>query len=514
MVLALVVGDLHFKKDTPVITDLVIHKILEQVIKIKPDVVILLGDILDTHEKIDMKTLNRTVKFIKHIAGLDIPVIITVGNHERPDGTTFLTEDSSFYALKGFSNIHIADRVLDLKWDIKGNKEKIRFIFVPYVQAGSFHEALDTLEVKVMDPDHRPAAIFCHQEFKGVKIGGYTSKSGDEWPETNPLIISGHIHRYQQPQSNIVYPGTPYQQSYSDDSNKGILVCEFLLGKTPSISFLSLDIRKKKSIKLKPAEVDSFVPPPNCDLQVDIVGTSDEIKVLSSKGVINKMRSKGINVSLSTQQDFNPKNPDNKPYKDLLLDLIKGDTDAESLFNEIFAPVPSTTLQISPNTNLSELIQSAQEVTATKIAPDSNHLLNSLLAQARTAGSFLNITPVNVTAVTNATSSGPTTTPEQSNMQSLFAGFPLAQTERAPLQPAINPEPPAQTMPPPVQPSTAPFASFNQTPNHLLSSQEKPKEPEITQTDLMSSLLSSANAEKNKPSGGLLAALMQDATPK
>lgn len=402
MVVAVVIGDLHFKKDSSTLTDLVIHKITEQIDKVKPDLVVFLGDILDTHERIDMKTQNRAVKFIKAVAAKGITVVVLIGNHERPDGTSYLTEDSSFYSLKGFPGIYIADRVLDLKWEVTGTKDKIRFIFVPYVQTGHFHEALDTLEVKVLDQGNPVSAIFAHQELRGAKVAtAALSKTGDEWPESNPPIFSGHIHTFQQPQNNIVYPGTPYQQSYNDDSDKGILICEFKpfrQGEKPIVNFLPLDIRKKKTFRIRPAEIDSFVAPPNVDVQIDIVGTADEIKDLSSRGIISQLSSRGIvNVSLSTEADFNTRTMSNKSCRDILLEMIKTDSDALEVYGKIFAGQGGSSLTLAPTINLNELVKSAQQVTASNITTNPNGLLSALLAQARTAGTSYG-SPLNMAA--------------------------------------------------------------------------------------------------------------------
>jgi len=375
MVLVVVVGDIHMKKNNSTISDLVIHKITEHITKTQPDFVVLLGDVLDNHEKIDMKTQNRAIRFIRHIASI-CPIIVIIGNHDRPNSSTFLTEDSCFYGLKNQPNIHIADRVLSFKFETNGMKDKrMRFIFVPYVTPGSFHEALDMLDDKVMDD--RPVAIFCHQEFKGAKYGGRVSKRGDEWSKSNPLVISGHIHVFQQPQPNIVYPGTPYQTSYSDDSPKGILIAEFLIGKPPNINFLELEIRKKKIIKLKPHEVSNFVPPPNCDVKVMIEGDLKDIKSIQSTGILKKMIGKGIHVSLDPKTTPNPKNPDNKSFKDLLSDMIKEDKGAIDMYNSIFSQ--EAPKQIGVEMNLTQLLDSAKNVNPTNISKDPNQLLQNLL---------------------------------------------------------------------------------------------------------------------------------------
>lgn len=553
MVLIVAIGDLHFKKDTPAMTDLVIAKITEQVTKIRPDIVVLLGDILDTMEKIDQKTQNKAAKFIKHLASLKsgadefINVVVIIGNHERPDSTNFLTEDSSFYLLKGFPNIHIADRVLSMNWETVGVKEKMRFVFVPYVPPGEFHRALDTLEDKVMDPKCTPYTIFCHQEFRGAQIGRYKSKEGDEWPLENPLIISGHIHTRQQVQPNIFYPGTPYQISFHDNSDKVFVIAEYAVGKSPNVNIVPLDIRRKRIITLTPAEVDSFVPPPNCDVQVDIVGSSAEIKALNATGLIPKMRSRGVTVSLSTKSDKNPLNPDNKPFRELLMDMIKDDIMAINIFNRIFAPPQQQQSKIiGPDIgNLSDLMKSVQLVTASNTAKtlDTSSLMASMLPSNRVGSSApVNIgQPINVGGTTNPTAAQPQSVDLASLFGTSFGGqpaAPLTQLERAPIseptqihmqaipvaeQPPVTFQPAFQNngfqgingLPiigqsggnnnnEPMTPAglRLPVASFVGTP--LPAPTPKVVEPVISNQDFIASLQASAVEKNNQPVGGLL----------
>jgi predicted phosphodiesterase len=374
MVLILAIGDLHFKKDFPHITDLVMTKIKEKIQTLQPDIVVILGDTLDTHEKIDMKTQNKAGRFIKEIAA-ERPVVVLIGNHDRPDSTTYLTEDSCFYLLKGFQNIHIVDRVMSFKFETEGTKEKLRFVFVPYVSPGTFHEALDTLEDKVMID--KPVAIFCHQEFR-------KGHHGDEWAENNPILISGHIHTFSQPQTNIIYPGTPYQISFNDQSAKGILICEFLPGKSPQINFLELNIRKKMTIKIAPKDVANFVPPPNCDVKVVIQGEMSDLKAIRSTGALATMTGRGVNVSLDIQSVNNPGNPDGKCYKDLLLDMLKQDDEAIKVLSEIFSNQNKGIDKYTPVpvTNLVDLLKSAQTLEQSKSTVDTSELFAKLGLQS------------------------------------------------------------------------------------------------------------------------------------
>lgn len=446
MVLALIVGDLHFKRESPQLSDLVIQKIMIEIERCKPEIVVLLGDILDTHDNMHMHTFNRAVRFIKSIAAKQINVFVIMGNHDRPDGTTFLTEESAFYALKGFPFIYIVDRVMDIGWEIEGVKEPLRFIFVPYVPTGTFHEALDTLEVKITE-GVRPACIFAHGEFRGAKIGDAQSKFGDEWKSENPLIITGHLHTAQKVGNNVIYPGTPNQQSSGDLSDKGILAVDFFPGKPPVFNAIKLAIRKKKVVKLKPEMVDSFVPDQDFDIHVDIVGTPTEIKALGDSGAVPKMRSKGVSVSLSIERTPNPANPDNKPLKELIRSMISNDADAIKVYEDIFG---------QRNLNVGQ-----QQVTLSQASLDE--LLKAV--------NSINAQPLNMGA----------------DLQSI-----LKHTERAPTTPVLVPQTPMTLRA--IQPEPTLFTIPSQTP---VVDSKAVQEPKLNVNELTTSLMASADVEKS-----------------
>jgi len=540
MVLVFIIGDLHFKKDDPSLADKLIFKLKEQIDRVNPDLIVFLGDILDTHEKIDMKMQNKAGRFFKELA-VSRPVVILIGNHDRPDGTTYLTEDSCFYLLKGFPNIHVIDHVFSFRFGTDGSNDQLRFVFVPYVPPGTFHEALDTLPEKVMSdkPGSRPTCIFCHQEFRGAHIGKKASTGGDEWPETNPLIISGHIHTFQMVGKNIVYAGTPHQITYGDQSDKGVIIAEFLPNKPPKIEFLKLGIRKKKTIELKPQELNTFVPPNDCDVKVVVQGEMSELKAIQSTGILASMRGKGIHISLDVLSVNNPANPEGKAYKDLLLDMIKSNPEMTGIFHEIVSRTSKTQTLAPTQVSLDELLKSAKNVTATRTVTDASSMLNDILAQNKISNMPSQFQQFNqeTISVIPAPISLPQTrsnsTPVQTNVQNILQQFnsppptfdinalmganiapiPMVQEDKTTIlaQSAIS-----QTGKEDVSrilhtphvhpPKSAHFTQINpttpaikETPFIVFDNATEVKEsPKLTPEQLMASLQSSANAEKQK----------------
>ena len=524
MVLIVSIGDLHFKKETPAITDLVVSKILEKIEIIRPDIVVILGDMLDSHEKIDMLTLIKTTKFMKAITGvkskanLPVAVFMIVGNHERADATTFLTENSSLYTFKDIPNVHVVDRVIPINVEIVNSTETMRFVFVPYVAPGQFHKALDTLEHKITTPGHIPLSIFCHQEFKGCPlIGGRKSRLGDDWDEKLPLCISGHIHSMQRLQSNIIYAGTPYQQSFSDTSKKGIIISEYMPGKSPVVNFLELNIVHKKIVKLSPAELPNFIPEDGVETQVDIVGTDEEIAQLMNSGIITRMKTRNIKICLSTIQPPNPMNPNNKSIRELLIDMIANDPIERSVFSRIFPnlavnkPQPSFIPEVVVP-SLAESMKSASEIGLTqKIDPAAFY---AAIGQNR------------VTSSINAIYAGPLLNQTgKANVQSFESFVPLPAPILGPQIPLSGPTAPVISNAPikPAQENMekqlfGTFTSATASPPAFGMPVSPPPVKTATMstmnnTDLLASLMSSAQTEKNNKPQTLLGVIQGLPTP-
>lgn len=284
--MALVVGDIHFKASNVVETDQLL-KTIKKTLKSKKDeieFVVLLGDILDTFNRTEIDVFNRACDFIQSIAEKK-KVYVIIGNHDRRNNDVFLTDEHFFKSLKDKDNIVIVDEVM----------KEDDFVFVPYVYPGRFEEAL--LTYKEENYLENTKAIFCHQEFKGCKMGFHESQIGDEWSEDNVSVISGHIHEHHFPQSNIVYIPTPYQTSYTDETEKFIALFSFTKKVKRSCKFtkgitfdkLETGIRKKVQIVLSLEDFQEWEWNEENNTRVIIEGDAKIIK-----GFVNEYREKLI----------------------------------------------------------------------------------------------------------------------------------------------------------------------------------------------------------------------------
>lgn len=213
-------GDIHISTKNRLQVDEFEAKVVLVLKEVMPDTIVLLGDILNDHERINSQALNRAIKFIEEMTKI-APTYVLVGNHCMYNNSQFLNSNHWMNCLKkwkpnpGEYPLMIVDKV-------HLNEEK-DIAFVPYVAPGRFLEALHTCLKPPEVEDLR--VIFAHQEFKGCKMGAFVSEIGDEWGDDMPFVVSGHIHENQQV-GEVYYPGSCIQHSQSGSGGCVIAVLQ------------------------------------------------------------------------------------------------------------------------------------------------------------------------------------------------------------------------------------------------------------------------------------------------
>jgi DNA repair exonuclease SbcCD nuclease subunit len=331
----LTIGDCHIKVNNIKETDDMIEKLVALSLKIKPDFIVCLGDILDRHATIHVIPLMRAEKLILSLSQI-APTFLLVGNHDRPNNSNYLTDEHPFNAMKFWKNTYIIDKVESHVFN------GFRFVFAPYVAPGRFSAALST----IADPYKDTVAFFAHQEIRNCKLGGIISECGDIWDLSDPLLISGHIHDYDLLQPNMIYVGVPFQHLYSD-SFKTVSVFTFTKERKEgeeeekinwSQERIDLGIMKKAIVHITADKVNSYEPPEDKMIKLIISGDEAEIKAVAKLAKIQELKKKGVKVAFKSNQvmetssaTFVPK----MPYKERLLSEI--DSDCIKWFHKIFA---------------------------------------------------------------------------------------------------------------------------------------------------------------------------------
>lgn len=249
-----------------------------------PDFIVVLGDVLDTHEVVRVPPHALAHDMIAGLSAV-APTFVLMGNHDLASHTEFLSPRHIFAPFTRWDNVWIVDT--PVRFTVGG----CAFVACPYVPPGRFRDALDTLTAGAPCGAPPPAkrartgaphsvvvaegpagwrdviAIFAHQEFRGATVGGRTSRTGaretelstrgDPWGDAGlPPVISGHIHQASQVRGAgggvVHYPGTPLQHSFGDTSEKRVWLASFTPG-TPFVGDASdverLDLRLPRKVK-------------------------------------------------------------------------------------------------------------------------------------------------------------------------------------------------------------------------------------------------------------------------
>jgi DNA repair exonuclease SbcCD nuclease subunit len=271
----LCIGDPHFKLDNIDDTRQFISN-LDKYLSAHEEIdyIVVMGDVLHTHEKLHTVALNIAVDFFKMLVSHERNIYCLVGNHDATSNTIFLTTNHWMNILKGWDYLTIVD------YPIKVEIQNSFVVMCPYVPEGRFIEALDKVE------DWKDASIiFGHQTINGAKMGMIVAKDIDEWKDCYPILISGHIHDKQIIGDNVYYTGSSLQHSFGEGSDKSLTKFNFRKDiKIEEFEEVYLEIKKKKIIYADVSELDEIQEKLKDEVEYKIVlsGNESEFKALKN----------------------------------------------------------------------------------------------------------------------------------------------------------------------------------------------------------------------------------------
>lgn len=188
----LCIGDLHFRKGSLEEGEVAIKAVKKVFAQTLPDVTVLMGDVLHTHDVIYVKAMNQAERLIRWLSK-KAPVYVLMGNHDFTSATD--ADTHGFGPFKEFPNVHIIDEMQVI--DFEGAK----VVMTPYVPYGKFESTYSS----VVDSNDRVKLLLAHQPFRCV------DPKAEDYPEDFPTMVSGHIHDWCQPQPNLYYTGSSMQ---------------------------------------------------------------------------------------------------------------------------------------------------------------------------------------------------------------------------------------------------------------------------------------------------------------
>jgi DNA repair exonuclease SbcCD nuclease subunit len=320
----LFVGDPHFKIKNVEYIPLFTSKVTTIAESNNIDFVVIAGDLLDNHDKLDVEPFNLALNFINLLSQKN-KVFVLVGNHDYKNNQQFLSNHHWMNALKKWNNVTIVDDIVE--HEVKQSK----FLFVPYVPPGRFIEAVET-KMLLKDVVNSIKSIFAHQEFYGCKMGPIESKQGDKWDEKWPMVVSGHIHDKQWSQQNIYYPGSAMQHAFGQSSENTISLITF---SDQSMNYEEIDLEMPKlTIKyLTTSEIMKPLKFKNKEFRkykIVLQGTHEEFKNFKKNSRYKQLLDEGFkitfkikNLKLNQQSYIEP----TKKFIDILQEKIKNEND-------------------------------------------------------------------------------------------------------------------------------------------------------------------------------------------
>lgn len=286
MTTVITVGDPHFKTDNITEVNLFIDALIKLVSEVKPDFCVVLGDVLDTHERIHTIPLNKAYELITKLKQL-VPTFVLIGNHDMISNAQFLNDNHWMNGMKEWENVTIVDRVVTHR-----DKHGQLYVFCPYVPNGRFEEALQTCSTE--DWKHS-TCIFAHQEIVGCKMGAIVSVEGDPWDESKPFLISGHIHS-KQTLPNVYYCGSALQHAFGESDKNIIAVVTFMDGKH-SIREVDLGLPRKKIIYTDMDSIEKLETKQTPDkIKITVSGNYEEFKAFKKTKKYKELLDQGNKV--------------------------------------------------------------------------------------------------------------------------------------------------------------------------------------------------------------------------
>jgi DNA repair exonuclease SbcCD nuclease subunit len=301
----LAIGDIHIKLDNLLEIQYLTDQLLSLIREYSPDYLILLGDILHTHERIHTNCLNQAADLFRKFSSL-LPTYVLVGNHDYISNSQFLTSEHWMNPFKEWPRLFIVDRVTRV-----GDA-----VLCPYVPDGRLVEALNTLEGW-----EKSSLIFAHQTLDGVKMGPSLVQGVEEWKRDYPMLCSGHIHDRQQPQPNLYYTGTPIPHSFGESNDKSIAL--FDDGKLEEIP---MDICSKKIVYLTVSDAYHFqyTAKPHHYVRLTVKGLPEETKAFKKSDVYKKLLAAGVKIMFDEPKADKAEKKVQK-VEEILYDMVKGD---------------------------------------------------------------------------------------------------------------------------------------------------------------------------------------------
>lgn len=207
-------GDPHVQIANLDESDALMSFIVDMIIKHKPDLIVILGDLFHNFSIVRTEILDFWRQWLDTLSESQ-QLVVLVGNHDLANSGNdkYKSNALSVFQLLKKKNLHIVE-----------NAQVLGPIgFVPYM-----HDQAEFIRIANGLKEYGAKVLVAHQDWDGGQYeNGYFAPNGVSPDALDyPLIIGGHIHKRQR-FSKVILPGTARWMTSSDaDEPKGLWMVE------------------------------------------------------------------------------------------------------------------------------------------------------------------------------------------------------------------------------------------------------------------------------------------------
>lgn len=311
------IGDIHIKINNERETNILMLDIIDIISNNDIAFVVIMGDTLDNHGKIDMECLCRASDLFDTIITTGKHLFVLIGNHDRKNNRDFMSNRHPFRGWDNQPGITIVNRPFVYDFPISNlgfdSNHVMKFCFVPFVPNGMYMEALKVANVNIDEI----TTFFSHQEFENCRMNKLSNSKCDVWKIEYPLNISGHDHIFLAVQENLHYLDTPFQTTYTDSPDKGVYLLDLKSAikivdgqvieteKGFQITKKELNIPQKAVWKVHYKDLATIVIDPNIKIRLDIYGPTALVREIMNRP---DMKAKFANVAKKYKEESKDEN--------------------------------------------------------------------------------------------------------------------------------------------------------------------------------------------------------------
>ena len=178
--------------------------------------ILMAGDMFHKRGTIDVSVFNAVYRILSTFEPLGIKLHAIAGNHDQIDNSKVPV--SAIHTLSDVIHVVETPEV----FTIESNNESYQVLAVPYSKDKEY--VLDSIKSLRKHLDNKGESILmCHLGITGGKVGSGMYSMNGEYTLSELLcskwkyLIAGHYHQPQILAENAIYPGTPVQNSFSDE---------------------------------------------------------------------------------------------------------------------------------------------------------------------------------------------------------------------------------------------------------------------------------------------------------